>query len=176
MNTQSLMVITIGSLLLFSGCSESGPESERASPQTPVLNQRVAILMGGWPHAEAITETGAATAFRILNPEDPPEEEKTGPGVPLTKGQRQALVEALARDDAYLWDEAKDAEPKYGVLVTFEDGGTYARVRFCFKCQMLEYRPGSKGFFGPINDELVEWVKGVFPDDEGIQKLGTPED
>lgn len=155
--------------LVAAGCSDSGHVDQ---PITPKLTERVALLMGGWPHAKAITETGKATAFRIGR-DDEFNEIKLSDGIALIDAQRDALAGMLARDDAYLWDIAKGCEPMNGVLVTFEDGATYARVRFCFSCQILEYSPGSSEDFDPINAELVEWVKAVFPDDEAIQSLGT---
>ena len=172
----------IRQLILFTGfvlttltlqaCSDSGVPDPQPAP--PELTERVAMLMGGWPHAKAITETGKPTAFRIGRDDDF-NEVMLSDGVELTDEQRQTLVSLLSRDDAYDWDIAKGCEPMNGVLVTFEDGATYARVRFCFQCMILEYKPGSSEDFDPINAELVEWVKGVFPNDKAIQSLGTKE-
>lgn len=178
MSSQTLIsIVVLAMALANAGCSDGGSVEQADHPETPEVSERVALLMGGWPHARAITETGKATAYRILNPEDPREQEKIGPGVELTHGQRDALARLLAREDAYAWDVSKGCEPLPGVLVTFEDGATYARVRFCFSCQMLEYMPSHAGWedFDPIYAELVDWLKGVFPDDEAVQKLGTPE-
>lgn len=168
----SYSILLLGLLLAVTGCSDSGKVSK---PQPPELTERVAMLMGGWPHAEAITETGKATAFRIGRDDDF-KEIMLSDGIALTDTQRQTLVGLLARDDAYDWEIAKGCEPMNGVLVTFEDGATFARVRFCFQCQILEYRPGSSEDFDPINAELVDWAKGVFPDDKAIQSLGTEEE
>lgn len=138
------------------------------------LTDRVAMLMGGWPHAKAITESGKATAYRIkMDPEQDYKEVMISGGVELTPEQRSELVGLLAKDDSYGWEYAKGCEPMPGVLVTFEDGATYARLRICFSCQMLGYKPGHWEDFDPINGKLVHWVKGVFPDDDLIQKLGT---
>lgn len=175
MNLQSIVIMVLGLFLFFSGCSESSSVSEQQPSQPPVLTERVAKLMGGWPHAKAITETGKATAYRIGR-DDNFNEIKLSSAISITDEQRQTLVGLLARDDAYEWDIAKGCEPMNGVLVTFDDGATYARVRFCFRCQILEYRPGSSEDFDPINAELVRWVKAVFPDDEAIQSLGTEDE
>jgi hypothetical protein len=178
MKIQSTAILMLGLILLVTGCSEGGSVSENTTPETPEppeLTERVALLMGGWPHAKAITETGKATALRIGRDDDF-NETYLSEEIELTAEQRQTLVELLARDDAYLWDSAKGCEPMNGVLLRFTDGATYARVRFCFSCQIVEYRPGSSEDFDPINDELVEWVKGVFPDDEAIQSLGTADE
>ena len=175
MNNQITVIMLLGLFLLVSGCSESSSVSEQQPSEPPKLTERVAMLMGGWPHATAITETGKATAYRIGRDEDF-NEIMLSDGIALTDEQRQTLVGLLARDDAYEWDIAKGCEPNNGVLVTFEDGATFARVRFCFSCQILEYRPGSSEDFDPINAQLVKWVKGVFPDDAAIQSLGTKEE
>ena len=172
------LTLMLGLAFTLGGCSERGPVSENQQPgpsEPPELTERVAMLMGGWPHAKAITETGKATAYRIGKDEQF-KEVMLSEGIALTDEQRQALVGLLARDDAYGWDYGKGCEPMNGLLVTFEDGATYARIRFCFSCEMLEYRPGSSEDFDPINDELVKWVKGVFPDDEAIQSLGTEDE
>ena len=168
----TLSIFLFGLLLTASGCSDSGKVSK---PQPPELTERVAMLMGGWPHAKAITETGKATAYRIGRDDDH-NEVMLSDGIALTEAQRQTLVGLLARDDAYDWEVAKGCEPMNGVLITFEDGATFARVRFCFQCQILEYRPGSSEDFDPINAQLVDWVKGVFPEDKAIQSIGTDEE
>jgi hypothetical protein len=171
-----MLIIMLGLALTLAGCSDNAPANgEKTPPGQLELTERVAMLMGGWPHAKAITETGKATAFRIGRDDDF-KEVMLSDGIALTDAQRQTLVGLLARDDAYLWDIAKACEPMNGVLVTFEDGATFARVRFCFSCMILEYRPGSSEDFDPINAELVEWVKGVFPDDKAIQSLGTEDE
>lgn len=160
-------------LLTIAGCANRADEvATPPKPTTPELTERVAMLMGGWPHAKAITETGTATAFRIGRDDDF-NEVMLSEGIALTDEQSEALVGLLARDDSYGWDYAKGCEPMNGVLVTFEDGATYARIRFCFQCKILEYSPGSSEDFDPINAELIVWVKGVFPEDEAIQSLGT---
>jgi len=170
-------ILSLVMLLALTGCSEvpvSNPEPD-PQPAAPELTERVAMLMGGWPHAKAITETGKPTAFRI-GKDDDFNEVKLSDGIELTPEQRQTLVDLLAKDDAYGWEIAKGCEPMPGVLITFEDGATYARIRICFSCQMIGFKPGSWEDFDPINAELVQWVKGVFPDDEAIQKLGTEDE
>ncbi|MFK7790066.1 MAG: hypothetical protein AB8C95_11325 [Phycisphaeraceae bacterium] len=164
-------LILLGLLLTVCGCSDSNNVSK---PEPIELTERVAMLMGAWPHANAIIETGKATAVRI-GKDDQFKENTLGERIDLTSEQRQTLVGLLAREDAYLWDIQKDCLPTPGVLIEFTDGATYARVRLCFSCQMVEYTPGSSGNFDPINTELVDWVKGVFPEDEAIQSLGTPD-
>ncbi|MEM9345220.1 MAG: hypothetical protein AAGB26_01255 [Planctomycetota bacterium] len=160
--------------LTLAGCSNDELAVEDAAP--PELTDRVAVLMGGWPHARAITETGEATAYRIELDLDTGEEKMLSEGVVLRLDQRMELTGLLSRDEAYGWDIAKGCEPIPGVLITFEDGATYARLRICFSCQMLGYTPGDWEDFDPVNDELVKWIKGVFPDDELIQALGTADD
>lgn len=167
-------IVLLGLIFVFSGCSEGGAVQTQSPAEQFELTDRVAMLMGGWPHAKAITESGKATAFRIkLDPDQDYKEVMLGEGIELTPEQRSELVGLLAKDDSYGWDYAKGCEPMPGVLVTFEDGATYARLRICFSCQMLGYKPGQWEDFDPINGKLVQWVKGVFPDDELIQKLGT---
>ena len=168
--TLSLMLILA---LLVVGCSDGGPVADKpAAP--PELSERVAMLMGGWPHAKAITETGEATAFRIMqDPEQSYKEVTLGEGIKLTDAQRAELVGLIGRDEAYGWDFAKGCEPMPGVLVTFEDGATFARLRICFSCKVLGYTPGDWEDFDPVSNEMIDWVKGVFPEDKLIQKLGT---
>ncbi|MEM6505622.1 MAG: hypothetical protein AAF711_09155 [Planctomycetota bacterium] len=160
--------------LPLAGCSNDELAVEDAALPKPT--GRVAMLMGGWPHAKTITETGKATAYRIERDLETGEEKMLGAAVALRPGQRTELIGLLSRDDAYGWDIAKGCEPMPGVLITFEDGATYARLRICFGCQMLGYTPGGWEDFDPINGALIAWVKGVFPNDRLIQKLGTPED
>ena len=175
MRLLTTLFTTLGvTLFVMLGCAEQ-PAITPPDSVSPELTDRVAMLMGGWPHAKAIIETGKATAFRI-GQDDEFNEVMLSDGIALTAEQRQTLVDLLARDDAYEWDIAKGCEPMNGVLVTFEDGATYARLRFCFSCQILEFRPGASEDFDPINVELVEWVKGIFPDDEAIQSLGTDQE
>ena len=165
----------LGLVLALCSCSEGG--SVDAPPQKKGLTERVAVLMGGWPHAKAITETGKATAYRITqDPDQDYKEVMISEGVGLTPEQRKTLVDLLARDDAYGWEIAKGCEPMPGVLITFEDGATYARVRLCFSCRMVGYRPGSWEDFDPISAGLIEWVKGVFPEDRAIRSLGTDDE
>ncbi|MEO0475387.1 MAG: hypothetical protein AAF085_05340, partial [Planctomycetota bacterium] len=90
---QYLIVLFV--CLLISGCSTEDAAVETPS-SPPELTDRVAKLMGGWPHAKAITETGKATAFRIGKDEDF-KEFMLSDGVELTTAQRQALVDLLAR-------------------------------------------------------------------------------
>lgn len=148
------------------GCAHQSTNNPASAPKP---SERVAMLMGGWPHANAITQTGKATAFRINYDADG--EEQLGPPVPLTPEQREILVSLIARNDAYEWTIAKGCEPRPGVLVSFEDGATYARLRICYECRMLGFKPGAWEDFDPISDELVAWVKAVFPDDKAIQDL-----
>lgn len=162
-------LILTSAMLATMGCSES---SKVNTPKPPEFTERVVELMGGASHAKAITETGSAKAYRIERDADFKEITLSEASI-LSDDQRQTLVGLLARDDAYLWDIAKGCEPMNGVLVTFEDGATIARIRFCFQCMILEYTPGSLEDFDPINAELIEWAKGVFPDDRAIQSLGT---
>jgi hypothetical protein len=156
---------------LMLGCAD--PQPTQPAEESIELPERVAILMGGWPHAKAITETGKATAYRITYEQGDPDTETLGPAITLTPKQRSELVSLLARDDAYEWDIAKGCMPMPGILITFEDGATYARVRLCYSCRMVGYRPGSWEDFDPINEPLIDWAKGVFPEDEAIQSLGT---
>ena len=161
-------------VILLQACSNGN--TAKAPPTAPEPSERVAMLMGGWPHAKAITDTGKATAFRIMrDPDDDFKEKIISKGIALTAEQRAQLVALLADDASYGWDVAKGCEPMPGVLVTFEDGATYARARFCFSCQMVGFTPGNREDFDPINAKLVAWVKGVFPGDELIQKFGTEE-
>lgn len=117
-----LVIVFAACLLFLPGCT--GDKTDPAS-STPQLTDRVAKLMGGHPHAKAITETGKATAYRIQqDPDQNFKEVMISDGIALTPEQRGALVELLARDDAYDWDIAKGCEPMPGVLITFEDGAT----------------------------------------------------
>jgi hypothetical protein len=157
----------------LSGCTDRAVEAPPAT--TP--SERVVKLMGGAPHAEAITQTGTATAYRITQDRDDNYKEKIiSEGIELTPEQRAKLVGLLARDDAYEWDYAKGCEPMPGVLITFEDGATFARVRICYGCMLIGFSPGKWEDFDPIYTELVAWAKGVFPDDQAIQSLGTEDD
>lgn len=167
------LLIFVLTVLPLVGCAD---RTTNSPPPIPKPTERVATLMGGHAHAQAIIETGKATAYRITNPEAEPRDEKLGPGVHLTAEQRAAIAALLARDDAYEWDVAKGCEPMPGVLIAFEDGATFARVRLCFSCQMIGFTPGSWEDFDPINKQMVAWVKGVFPDDKAIQSLGTAEE
>ncbi len=177
MNQRSIQfLIFMAFCFSLPSCSNGDALKEPAKPQ---LTERVVRLMGGWPHTKAITETGKATAYRIqLNRENNYKEEIISEGIELNPKQRQALVGLISRDEAYEWDISKGCRPLPGVLITFEDGATYARVRFCFSCQMLQYKPSQTGWenFDPINSELIKWVKGIFPDDQAIQSLGTDEE
>ncbi len=157
-------------LLLLPACG--GGATTRQSSEEIKLTDRVTTLMGGSPHAKAVTQTGKATAFRIKqDPKQDYEEVIISEGAALTPEQRAALVELLARDDAYEWEIAKGCEPMPGVLITFEDGATYARLRICFECKMLGFTPGSWEDFDPVYNDLVKWAKDVFPDDAVIQGL-----
>ncbi|MFN3168917.1 MAG: hypothetical protein ACE37H_17855 [Phycisphaeraceae bacterium] len=174
-----LMLVTWSCIAAITqvGCADKSPEDQQVPDGEVQLTERVAMLMGGWPHANAITTTGTATAFRITQDrEDNFKEKIISEGIELSPKQREALVALLARDDAYAWDVAKGCEPMPGVLITFEDGATYARVRICFGCQMIGFTPGDWEDFDPINDELIAWAKGVFPDDQAIQSLGTEDE
>jgi len=160
-------------LLLLPGCLKDTTDGLSISEP----NERVTKLMGGAPHAEAITQTGTATAYRITQDRDDNYKEKIiSEGIELTPEQRAELVGLLARDDAYGWGYAKGCEPMPGVLITFEDGATFARVRICYGCMMIGFSPGNWEDFDPIYAELVAWAKGVFPDDQAIQSLGTEDD
>lgn len=165
--------------LSLSACSKDTASSDTGSStgstpaaDPPQPSERVATLMGGRPHAKAITETGKATAYRI-GKDDDFNEIKLSDGVALTDDQRATLFAVLANDASYEWDIAKDCEPMPGVLVTFEDGATYARLRICYSCRMLGYTPGDWEDFDPAYPELVDWAKGVFPDDQAVQQLDT---
>ena len=167
----ALMLVLV---TLLAACSGGGSSSNAPNTEPPEPTERVAVLMGGHPHAKAITETGKATAFRITqDPDQDYKEVQIGDGVALTPEQRQELVALLADDGSYEWDLAKGCEPMPGVLITFEDGATYARVRICYSCVMVGFKPGSWEDFDPINQELIDWAKGVFPDDEAIQGLSV---
>ena len=160
-------------LLALAACSNN--EDSVTTPEEDLhISQRLVDLMGGYPHMDAIRTTGKATAFRI-GKDDAFNEVVLGEGIVLTDEQRQALSSLLVHDHSYDWDIAKGCEPMPGVLITFEDGATVARVRLCFSCRMVGYTPGGWEDFDPVTDELVQWVKDVFPDDEVVQALGTPE-
>lgn len=170
----ALCLACVLSVTVLLGCKDRVAESPAP---VPAPTERVALLMGGHPHAEAITRTGKATAYRITqDPDDNYNEKIISQGVALTPAQRARIADLLARDDAYEWDIAKGCEPMPGVLITFEDGATYARVRLCFGCKMVGFTPGNWEDFDPINDELVRWVKGVFPEDKVVQSLGTDDE
>ncbi len=166
----SLWFFLISIYLVLPSCSSENESS-------PQMSKRVVELMGGSSQVEIIKKTGTAFAYRIqMNPKLEYGEEIIGEGVQLTPEQQQGLVGLLVRDDAYGWEFAKPCKPRYGVLIKFEDEAKSVRLRFCFSCQMLEFMPSEKGSedFDPINGELVQWVKGVFPNDTEIQSLGTP--
>lgn len=164
--------LTLLTLLLLPACGSGS--TAKNNPATSEPTERVAQLMGGWPHAKAITQTGKATAYRItqeLDEDNTFKEVIISDGVELTPDQRRALVELLARDGSYEWDVAKGCAPMPGVLVVFEDGATLARLRICYECMMVGFKPGGWEDFDPVYAALVEWAKDVFPDDAVIRGL-----
>lgn len=168
---RSILLVVYGVVLV--ACSKPG-DSLEDSEQPPRISQRVIDLMGGDEHADVIRYAENVIAYRIkIDPKQGFKEVQLCEGIELTGRQRRALTGLLVQDGAYEWEIAKGCQPMPGVMIAFEDGETRSELRLCFQCGIVEYLPGSHEDFDPVYAELVQWVKGVFHDDQAIQALGT---
>ena len=88
------------------------------------------------------------------------------------KGKQLEVLQSLLVDpENYGWDYAKACETNPGVLLLFSKGAKQLEIRLCFECLMIGFKPGHWEDFDPIEEEMIAWVKTVYPDDEVIQSL-----
>ena len=96
---------------------------------------------------------------------------------PLSAADARALRDALAREEAYLWNVAKACLPTWGALLEFGGEAPALQVLLCLECDMLNVhldgaRVGGEDF-DPVRSDLVRALQSAFPADPVIRDLGT---
>ena len=98
-------------------------------------------------------------------------EESLSSFLPLTGVQLKELQALITNTDSFGWDFAKDCKVSPGVLVVFSKGSVKSEVRICFECITIGFTPGHWEDFDPVEQEMIDWAKSVFPNDEMIASL-----
>jgi hypothetical protein len=101
----------------------------------------------------------------------------------LTDRKRvRELVDLLGKKESYdnggTWNVRKLCTPQPGVGVRFSDAAGAVEVILCYECGMLwvvaDSSKGAGGNFDRKGHEFVQWIKGAWPDDPGIQAIRDP--
>ncbi len=99
--------------------------------------------------------------------------------VPVSVDAVTTLKTLLKKPSSYRW-RYNVASPDYNVLFTLHCDGRNIRMAFDFKNNMFGVYDGeddnaqpvnTEYLFDPMRDQLVAVVKGIFPNDKGIQAL-----
>ena len=90
---------------------------------------------------------------------------------PLAGKQLKELQSLLTDTDSYGWDYAKDCVFSPGILIVFSKGDVKSEVRICFECMIIGFTPGHLEDVDPVEQELIDWAKSVFPNDKIISSL-----
>ena len=90
---------------------------------------------------------------------------------PLAGEQLEKLQILLANTDSFGWGYAKDCTFVPGVLVVLSKGSVKSEVRICFECMQVGFTPGHLEDVDPVEQELIDWAKSVFPNDDTINSL-----
>ena len=153
--------------LLFAGCSSS--EVKESQPEQSV-SKSVVELLGGQDVVDVINNAEIVSGY--LLPQKSYHQEsvenykmRLGP-IELTASQKTKLSKLIL---------SKDCAPDYGVRIEFQKGENHVDLLFCFGCSQVQvYKNGkslSGGEFDPVEKQLAELMKEIFPEDELIQSL-----
>lgn len=163
-------------LLILAGCSSS--KTEESHPKQGV-SKNVVELLGGQDVVDVINNAEVVSGY--LLPQKSYHQEsvedytmRLGP-IELPEVQKSKLTKILLSKESYLYDIAKGCAPDYGVRIEFQKGENRVDLLFCFGCSQVQaYKNGkslSGGEFDPVEKQLAEIMKEIFPDDEAIQGL-----
>ena len=94
---------------------------------------------------------------------------------PLSAAEARALRDALAREEAYLWDVAKGCLPTWGALLEFGGEAPRLQVLLCLECDILNVHldgvlVGGEDF-DPVRSDLVGALQSAFPADPVVRDL-----
>ena len=162
--------------LLFAGCSSS--EVKESQPEQSV-SKSVVELLGGQDVVAVINNAEIVSGY--LLPQKSYHQEsvenykmRLGP-IELTASQKTKLSKLILSKESYIFDVAKGCAPDYGVRIEFQKGENHVDLLFCFGCSQVQvYKNGkslSGGEFDPVEKQLAELMKEIFPEDELIQSL-----
>ena len=97
---------------------------------------------------------------------------------PELNGRQVARLKAiLLNDNSYVWDSAKDCDPRPEILFRVHHGDSYVDVAVCLECSMWAFSlnsdapPFSRKWedFDPVAKKLAALAIELFPDDEALK-------
>ena len=152
-------------LVLIAGCSSPADAHK--------------TVFGSEAAATAVRNATTVQAYRLASPSFFEQtldkyEMAAGPVAVPTKLADQ-LKQLLLDPGSYDFSAAKSCLPDHGVRIEFVDGKRKIDVLLCFECRILSvYDNGQSAGgedFDPINRQLIDIVKQLFPNDTAIQAL-----
>jgi hypothetical protein len=117
----------------------------------------------------------------ILYPDLAPGEEftdkvKEGPYQQASAVLAKKLSARLTDKSSYPWSqEEKDCMPLYNARIRFLKAENTITADFCFGCQIVLFSRNGTAIntqdFDPINDEIFESIRAMFPDDKVVLSI-----
>ncbi len=166
-------------LLTITGCEEAAPPKagQDVTPQLS-LEEHLLHAFGSKNGIAVIRNAESVQAYRLA-PENSyaksfDDYESTSDAIPLS-GKLAERTKTCLLNNRHCIGGEKGCRPDYGVRLHFSHGDESIDVLLCFSCKILRVYQNSKlvggGHFDTIEEELLDIVKQLFPDDDGIQAL-----
>jgi hypothetical protein len=166
--------------LLLPVLSVSGEQPAFEFPPPEKRPANIAELFKTAENLQIVTQAERVDVC-ILYPDLAPGEEftdkvKESPCQQASPQLAKKLSARLTDKSSYPWSqEEKDCMPVYNARIRFLKATNTITADFCFGCQTLLFSRDGKALntqdFDPINDEIFESIRGMFPRDKVILSI-----